>query len=97
MTTAARPAWGWGLATTTDAGDVLDVWYPAPALGSPEADAVTPAALLAAQVADDIRGVRTEVDEITRHADRIGRDTGGFDDTERPREVLGAGDGIPDA
>ena len=61
MTTAARPAWGWGLATTTDAGDVLDVWYPAPALGSPEADAVTPAALLAAQVADDIRGVRTEV------------------------------------
>ena len=61
MTTAARPAWGWGLATTTDAGDVLDVWYPAPALGSPEADAAAPAALLAAQVADDIRGVRTEV------------------------------------
>ena len=34
MTTSARPAWGWGLATTTTSGDVLDVWYPSPALGS---------------------------------------------------------------
>ena len=31
---SARPAWGWGLATTTAAGDVLDVWYPEPELGA---------------------------------------------------------------
>ncbi len=31
--TGARSAWGYGLATMTDAGAVLDTWYPAPALG----------------------------------------------------------------
>ncbi len=61
MTTSARPAWGWGLATTTTAGDVLDVWYPSPALGSPDADAATPASLVAAQATDATRGVRLEV------------------------------------
>ncbi|MBD0292646.1 MAG: 2,3,4,5-tetrahydropyridine-2,6-dicarboxylate N-succinyltransferase [Jiangellaceae bacterium] len=33
-----RLAWGLGLATRTDAGAVLDVWYPAPALGVPPAE-----------------------------------------------------------
>jgi 2,3,4,5-tetrahydropyridine-2-carboxylate N-succinyltransferase len=61
MTTSVRPAWGWGLATTTTSGDVLDVWYPSPALGSPEADATAPAALLAGRVVDELRGVHTEV------------------------------------
>ena len=28
-----RPAWGYGLATVTDAGVVLDTWYPNPELG----------------------------------------------------------------
>ena len=32
----ARTAWGFGLATVTDDGTTLDVWYPAPALGSPD-------------------------------------------------------------
>lgn len=59
-----RSAWGHGLATL--AGDtVLDVWYPAPALGAaPRAGepAATPdAALLAARGEDAARGVRTEV------------------------------------
>ncbi|MFV0406134.1 MAG: 2,3,4,5-tetrahydropyridine-2,6-dicarboxylate N-succinyltransferase [Propioniciclava sp.] len=38
----ARPAWGWGLATTTADGTVLDTWFPEPHLGtgiSPEAPA----------------------------------------------------------
>ena len=32
-----RTAWGLGLATVTAAGTTLDVWYPAPALGTPPA------------------------------------------------------------
>ena len=33
MTSSARTAWGWGLATIASAGTVLDVWYPDPQLG----------------------------------------------------------------
>ena len=33
--TSARTAWGWGLATITDSGDTLDVWFPQPRLGNP--------------------------------------------------------------
>ena len=60
MTTSARNAWGWGLATITDSGETLDVWFPAPALGAPaDADrAAAPAALAAGT--DALRGVRTE-------------------------------------
>ena len=36
----ARTAWGFGLATVTDDGTTLDVWYPSPALGAPADDAV---------------------------------------------------------
>lgn len=32
-----RTAWGFGLATTTMDGSILDVWYPSPALGEPPA------------------------------------------------------------
>ncbi|NEE00528.1 2,3,4,5-tetrahydropyridine-2,6-dicarboxylate N-succinyltransferase [Phytoactinopolyspora halotolerans] len=31
----ARPAWGFGLTTTTLDGTILDVWYPSPELGKP--------------------------------------------------------------
>ncbi|MBI4899466.1 MAG: 2,3,4,5-tetrahydropyridine-2,6-dicarboxylate N-succinyltransferase [Actinobacteria bacterium] len=31
--TAARPAWGWGLATVHQSGQVLDTWFAAPTLG----------------------------------------------------------------
>jgi 2,3,4,5-tetrahydropyridine-2,6-dicarboxylate N-succinyltransferase len=62
----AQTAWGFGLATITDAGKVLDAWYPSPALGSPTADEA-PAELAALEGKDDARGVRrtvvrTEVD-----------------------------------
>jgi 2,3,4,5-tetrahydropyridine-2,6-dicarboxylate N-succinyltransferase len=32
--TAARPAWGWGLACVHASGQVLDTWFAAPALGA---------------------------------------------------------------
>ena len=40
-----RTAWGFGLATITDDGAVLDTWFPTPALGARPADATPPAAL----------------------------------------------------
>ncbi|UNX55677.1 2,3,4,5-tetrahydropyridine-2,6-dicarboxylate N-succinyltransferase [Georgenia sp. TF02-10] len=56
-----RTAWGFGLATITDAGETLDVWYPSPALGEPPADAAVPEELTALEAADPARGVRTAV------------------------------------
>jgi len=56
-----RTAWAFGLATRTGSGDVLDVWYPSPALGPAPADAGTPADLTALERSDADRGVRTEV------------------------------------
>jgi 2,3,4,5-tetrahydropyridine-2-carboxylate N-succinyltransferase len=64
---SARTAWGFGLATITAAdgpgtgGATLDVWYPAPALGDPPADALAPADLTALEGADAARRVRTVV------------------------------------
>ncbi|MET0789867.1 MAG: 2,3,4,5-tetrahydropyridine-2,6-dicarboxylate N-succinyltransferase [Cellulomonas sp.] len=57
----ARTAWGFGLATVTDDGSTLDVWYPSPALGSPAEDATAPADLTSAERVDAARGVRVEV------------------------------------
>ena len=63
--TPPRTAWGHGLATVTRTGTVLDVWYPRPALGTPDDDdpTGTHAALALVQQAagdDDVRGVRTQ-------------------------------------
>jgi 2,3,4,5-tetrahydropyridine-2,6-dicarboxylate N-succinyltransferase len=58
---AATPAWGFGLATVTKSGTVLDVWYPAPELGEAPADAEAPAALIAAEGNDELRQVRRTV------------------------------------
>jgi 2,3,4,5-tetrahydropyridine-2-carboxylate N-succinyltransferase len=59
-------AWGFGLATITEDGRVLDTWYPSPALGHPGAgrpdgEPRPPADLAALAGKDDRRGVRTEV------------------------------------
>jgi 2,3,4,5-tetrahydropyridine-2-carboxylate N-succinyltransferase len=51
-------AWGDGLATITDTGRVLDVWFPAPALGARPASAAVPAAFEALTRADARRGVQ---------------------------------------
>ncbi|WP_371404504.1 2,3,4,5-tetrahydropyridine-2,6-dicarboxylate N-succinyltransferase [Kribbella sp. NBC_00662] len=61
MTETAVHAWGFGLATVTTAGDVLDVWYPSPALGARPEDTKAPAELIAAEGHDDLRQVRREV------------------------------------
>ncbi len=55
-----RLAWGWGLATVHDAAGVLDVAYPAPALGAATGEPA-PAAWAAAERSDDVRGVRVEL------------------------------------
>ena len=51
-----RPASGWGLATIHDSGQVLDTWFPCPALGSPDGSAA-PASLVAASQRDEEREV----------------------------------------
>ena len=56
-----RSAWGYGLATVTDDGQVLDTWFPSPALGSRPDGATAPQGLDALAGADDVRRVRTEV------------------------------------
>ncbi|WP_203568323.1 2,3,4,5-tetrahydropyridine-2,6-dicarboxylate N-succinyltransferase [Aestuariimicrobium ganziense] len=56
----SRPAWGWGLVTTHDAGQVLDAWYPSPALGTPDDQESAPGALRAAETRDDLRQVVVE-------------------------------------
>ncbi len=54
-------AWGHGLATVTDDGQVLDTWYPEPRLGAPaDGDTEPPAHLLAATQRDALRGVELQ-------------------------------------
>jgi 2,3,4,5-tetrahydropyridine-2-carboxylate N-succinyltransferase len=45
----------------TDDGTTLDVWYPSPALGSPDEGATAPALLTSAERHDEARGVRVQV------------------------------------
>ena len=61
-----RLAWGYGLATETTDGKVLDTWYPTPALGAAAGEAA-PTELLALERGDSARRVwlkvvRTEID-----------------------------------
>jgi 2,3,4,5-tetrahydropyridine-2-carboxylate N-succinyltransferase len=67
MTDNATHAWGYGLATVTEQGSTLDVWYPAPELGSAPAEGKAPAELIAAEGNDELRQVRRVVvkSEIT--------------------------------
>ncbi len=53
-------AWGDGLATVSAGDDVLDTWYPTPALGEPSSDA-TSARFVDAEYRDEVRDVRIEV------------------------------------
>ncbi|UQX87709.1 2,3,4,5-tetrahydropyridine-2,6-dicarboxylate N-succinyltransferase [Jatrophihabitans telluris] len=70
MTT--RTASGFGLASIAADGTVLDVYYPAPALG-PLADGRAPQELSALAAVDEARGVRTEVvaTEVDLDADPV--------------------------
>jgi 2,3,4,5-tetrahydropyridine-2-carboxylate N-succinyltransferase len=58
---AERTAWGHGLATITEDGQVLDTWFPQPALGDAPANADAPSELAALAGEDKRRRVRTEV------------------------------------
>ena len=64
MTATPSTAWGFGLATLDRADTVLDVWFPAPALGEAPADASAPEELTALEGDDEARGVRREVRRV---------------------------------
>jgi 2,3,4,5-tetrahydropyridine-2-carboxylate N-succinyltransferase len=63
VTDTPTSAWGHGLATIDADGNVLDVWFPAPALGAPD-DTEAPADLAALAGADEARGVVREVRRV---------------------------------
>jgi 2,3,4,5-tetrahydropyridine-2-carboxylate N-succinyltransferase len=63
VTDAPTNAWGFGLATLDADGNVLDVWFPAPALGEPD-DSDAPRELIAAEGKDDLRAVVREVRRV---------------------------------
>ena len=73
--TTPRTAWADGLATLTDLGTTLDVWYPQPALGSPAPDAEAPAELTALEGPDADRQVRRVVVRATIDLDAAPVDT----------------------
>jgi 2,3,4,5-tetrahydropyridine-2,6-dicarboxylate N-succinyltransferase len=58
-----RSAWGYGLASVTEAGTVLDTWFPDPALGQAEQESPygAPADLVAVAKEDPRRGIRSQV------------------------------------
>jgi 2,3,4,5-tetrahydropyridine-2,6-dicarboxylate N-succinyltransferase len=65
-----RVAWGFGLATVAETGEVLDTWYPSPQLGDPApAGGVGPAALLAAERVDPVRRVSIQAVRTVIHLD----------------------------
>lgn len=73
--TAARTAFGIGLATLAEDGSVLDVWYPQPVLSEGSADSDALFAELASIAAPDaLRGVTQEVVATTAELDDAPRD-----------------------
>jgi 2,3,4,5-tetrahydropyridine-2-carboxylate N-succinyltransferase len=60
VTDTPTSAWGWGLATLDADDTVLDVWFPAPALGDPD-DSPEPEQLTALAGDDEARGVTRRV------------------------------------
>ncbi|MBW9206799.1 2,3,4,5-tetrahydropyridine-2,6-dicarboxylate N-succinyltransferase [Mumia sp. zg.B53] len=67
--TTPQSAWAYGIATLTEDGTVLDVWYPNPTLGSYDG-AIEPTGLTALEGTDEVRQVRrtvvrTEVEDLS--------------------------------
>ena len=60
MTSTSSGAWGFGVATVTGSGAVLDVWYPSPSLGPPDGSP-EPEVLTALADEDELREVRRVV------------------------------------
>ena len=63
VTDAPTKAWGFGLATLDADGNVLDVWFPAPALGEPD-ESEAPAELTGLEGKDEPRAVVREVRRV---------------------------------
>jgi 2,3,4,5-tetrahydropyridine-2-carboxylate N-succinyltransferase len=61
--TSDSGAWGYGLATVSGSGAVLDVWYPFPRLGAPD-NSPEPEVLTALAIDDDVRDVHRVVVHI---------------------------------
>ena len=57
-------AWAWGLATRDEAGALLDVWFPEPALGQPPHGSTPPEALHWLEGPDDVRRVERRVVQV---------------------------------
>jgi 2,3,4,5-tetrahydropyridine-2-carboxylate N-succinyltransferase len=79
-TDSPRRAAGFGLATVVgtsadEGGEVLDCWYPAPALGDPTDEGAPPAELAALEGVDDLRGVRRVVVRTVIDLDVAPQDT----------------------
>src|SRR5450756_1413906 len=74
--TSERSAWGYGLATVTVGGQVLDTWFPAPALGPADVEDPygPPAELAAAAKEDPRRGVRAQVVHVAIDLDEAPAD-----------------------
>ncbi len=63
VTDAPSTAWGHGLATLDADGNLLDVWFPAPALGDAD-DSEAPAELTALEGKDEARAVTREARRV---------------------------------
>ena len=74
--TDTRTAWGWGLATVTSEGKVLDTWFPSPALGAAETNDPygAPPELAALAKEDPRRGVTLRLVHVVIDLDEAPKD-----------------------
>jgi 2,3,4,5-tetrahydropyridine-2-carboxylate N-succinyltransferase len=71
---APRTAWGWGLATVHADSQVLDTYFPRPALGDPDTNAA-PAELASAVKEDPLREVSSRLVRVVARLDEPPADT----------------------
>jgi 2,3,4,5-tetrahydropyridine-2-carboxylate N-succinyltransferase len=70
-----RTAWGFGLATVTKHGDVLDAWFPQPSLGTPPDDVAAPSELAGLAGKDKARKVTQAIVLVITDLDAPPADT----------------------
>lgn len=70
-----RAAWGFGLATVTKRGEVLDAWFPQPSLGTPPDDVAAPTELAELAGKDKVRRVTQAVVLVIADLDAAPVDT----------------------
>ena len=74
--TDTRTAWGWGLATVTSEGKVLDTWFPSPALGTADSNDPygAPPELAGLAREDPRRGVTLRLEHVVIDLDEAPKD-----------------------